>query len=362
MSEIATLRTHPLSVPLRGPFVTAQRTVTTLDTLVVSVTDADGRIGWGEAALSWQVTGESSAGAEAAISGPIAAAVVGLPADDPSEWGAALARSVVRNSAAKAAVDSALWDLAAQAAEMPLHRLLDPTSGSAVVTDMTVAVADDEEVLRDAAQHVEAGFGTLKIKLGLDPERDDRIMRALRAGPAGAAQLRVDANQGWTAEDAIRIIRGWEEDGLDVELVEQPTPADDIDSLAWVTAAVTTPVLADESLWGARDLREIVRLGAADLVNIKLAKCGGITPARELVSLAAASDVGVLVGSMLESAVGISAAAHLAVTLPGVVHDLDAGTWQQTSPVEGGVGYEADQIVLTETAGLGIDALVREPA
>ena len=362
MASIAALRTHRVSVPLRRPFVTSVRRATTLDALLVEAVDSDGRRGWGEAALSWRVTGESAASAEAVVAGPFREAILGRPVEEPEGTGLALAAAAAGNTAARAAVDAAVWDLAAQQRGVPLHRLLAGSAASAgavsIGTDMTISAVDEATALRDAEQHVAAGFTTLKVKLGLDPARDDRVLRAIRRGPAAPARLRVDANQGWSAAAAIRLIRGWEDDGLDVELVEQPTSAEDIDALAEVAAAVRTPVLADESVWGMRDLREVVRRRAADLVNVKLAKTGGITAARRLVALAAAEGVGVLVGGMLESIVGVAAAAHLAAAVaPERVHDLDAGLWLAGEVATGEVRYAADRILIPDVPGIGVAGL-----
>ncbi len=361
MAAIVALRTHRVTVPLRRPFVTAVRRTDALESLLVEAVDSDGRSGWGESALSWRVTGESAASVEAVVDGPFAAAVVGRPVGDPEGTGAALLAAAARNTAARAGVDAAIWDLAAQDRGIPLHRLLAGEAGVpsvAVRTDMTLSALDEAAVLLDADEQVAAGFRTLKVKVGLDPERDDRVIRALRRGPAADVMLRVDANQGWSAAEAIRLVRGWEDDGIGLEFVEQPTPAGDIAALAEVAAAVTTPVLADESVWDARELREVVRRRAASLVNVKLAKTGGITAARTLAALAAAEGVGVLFGCMMESAVGISAAASLAAALsPDAVHDLDAGLWQAARIVLGDADYDVDRFVLSAAPGLGIAGL-----
>jgi len=359
MASIVALRTHRLAVPLRRPFVTAVRRADALESLVVEAVDSDGRSGWGEAALSWRVTGESAASVEAVVAGPVAEAITGRPVDDPAGAGAAVGGAVARNTAARAAVDEAIWDLAAQERGVPLHALLAgdraEARAAAIRTDMTISAQDEASALRDAQEQVAAGFRTLKLKAGLDPARDDRVVRALRLGPAAGVDLRVDANQGWSAADAIRLIRGWEDDGIDLELVEQPTAAGDIDALAAVTAAVATPVLADESVWDVRELREITRRRAATMVNVKLAKTGGITAARALAAVADREGVGVLVGCMMESPIGIAAAASLAAALdPAGVHDLDAGLWLATPVVTGGARYDADRLILADAPGLGI--------
>lgn len=355
MSRVVELRTLRASVPLTRTFATAQRSTDRLDVLLVRALDSDGRAGWGEVAMSWRVTGEGTAGATAVVEGPLRDAVVGMPLDEPGTWGSAIAGAVVRNPAARSAVDAAVWDLHAQQLGAPLHRVLATGSTDRVRTDMTLAVDDAERVVETARIHVDDGFRTLKVKLGTDPEHDDRVVRALRRGPAAHVALRVDANQGWTADAAIRLVRGWEDDGLGIELVEQPTPADDLEALARVRAAVATPILADESVWDARQLRELVRIGAADLVGVKLAKAGGVTAALELIELATASGVGVLLGCMLESTVGVTAAAHVAAGLPGRAHDLDAAHWLRDSPVRGGARPRADELELAAAPGLGID-------
>ena len=171
-------------------------------------------------------------------------------------------------------------------------------------------------------------------------------------------QIRVDANQGWTPREAIRAIRELEDAGVDVEFVEQPVAAADLAGLAAVTAAVDTPVMADESLFGVRDLTELIRHRAADLVNVKLAKCGGLSTARTLLETARAHGVGTLVGSMMEGPIGVGAAASLVAAYPTTcVSDLDAAWWAASSPVKGGITYGPGTVVLPDAPGLGITGL-----
>ena len=179
-------------------------------------------------------------------------------------------------------------------------------------------------------------------------------------------RLRVDANQAWTPPRAVEIISAWEDAGLEIELVEQPVHRDDLDGLAHVSAHVSTPVLADESVWSARDLREILERRAADLINIKLAKVGGLRHALELAELASDHDVDVLVGCMVESHVGVAAAAALASALTSrnparpAVDDLDMGLWLTRSPVLGGIAYDAETIHLADAPGTGITGLASQ--
>ncbi|MEK8110065.1 enolase C-terminal domain-like protein [Micromonospora sp. M12] len=151
------------------------------------------------------------------------------------------------------------------------------------------------------------------------------------------------------------MIRDIEDAGLDVELVEQPVARWDLDGLAWVSDRVSVPILADEAVFGVRDLVEVIRRRAADLVNVKLAKCGGLHPARTLLDLATAHGLGTVVGSMMESQVGIGAAASLVAAYgTTAVADLDAAWWLAWSPVQGGIRYDGATVVLPNSPGLGI--------
>ena len=359
MTKIESLTCDRLSVPLHTPFVTALRRTTTVDTVVVRVTDSDGVTGWGEAPQVWQVTGESLAGAEACLLGPLRSAVVGADADDLQPLLTAVAGAVVGNLGAKAAADVALHDLTARRRGLSLPVLLGSTRHR-VRTDVTLAAGDADGLAATASSRVAEGFDVLKLKVGTDAGTDVSRVGAVRAAVGPDVRIRLDANQGWTPREAVRVIGALEDAGLEVELVEQPVPAADLDGLAWVTERVATPVMADESVFGVRDLVEVVRRRAADLVNVKLAKCGGLAPARTLLELARAHGVGTVVGSMMESHIGVGAAASLvAAHGTSTDSDLDAAWWAAEPPVAGGLRYDGSTVVLPEAPGLGIEDLRR---
>jgi L-Ala-D/L-Glu epimerase len=353
---------HRRRLALKRPFVTAIRSAYDIDALILEVRDSDGRSGWGEAPISWRVTGESVESVTAAILGPLREVIAGRPTSDPEELSASLSRAVARNSSARMALDCALYDLAAQAAGVPLFLYLGGRTPS-VRTDMTLsAVVDDSELddLRATAlDFVRAGMGTLKVKVGAGGD-DVRTLVAVREVVGSSVRLRVDANQGWERDEAIRIIGALADAGVDLELVEQPVSRDDIVGLAYVTAHVSTPIMADEAIWTRRELLEIVRTRAADMVNVKLAKTGGLRESLDVVRLALANGVTPIVGCMAESHVGIAAAAALASVIDSdqllsqIAHDLDGGLLLERSPVEGGVRYEQDRVELGLEPGTGI--------
>ena len=359
MTTIDTVTTRRLSIGLHTPFVTALRRTTTIETVLVRITDTDGVDGWGEAPQVWQVTGDSLAGSQACLDGPLTDVLVGAPVD-PRLTAPLVQRAVVANRSAKMAADIALHDLAARRAGVPLAAHLAsyvgrPGAATRVRTDVTLAAGAAGDLVTAALARVADGFTVLKLKVGTDAATDVARVVAVRQAVGPDVGIRLDANQGWDAFQAIAVIHALEDAGVDVELVEQPVPAHDVLGLAHVTAHVDTPVMADESLFTLEDLVEIIRCDAADLVNVKLAKCGGLTPALELMHVAERHGFGTFVGSMMESHVGVGAAAALVAAVGATsLPDLDAAWWARASPYDGGITYERDEIVLPQAPGLGI--------
>jgi len=225
-----------------------------------------------------------------------------------------------------------------------------------VATDVTVSAGGADALRAAARARVDDGFGVLKVKVGTDAGTDIARVLAVRDAVGPGPVVRLDANQGWSAREAVRVISELEDAGAGVELVEQPVRAADLDGLAWVTDRVRTPVMADESVFSVRDLTAVIQRRAADLVNVKLAKAGGIIPARTLLELARAHEMGTMVGSMMETHVGVGAAASVVAALgTTVVNDLDAAWWATAAPVSGGLRYEGGTVVLPDSPGLGLE-------
>lgn len=357
ITEVETVRVR---TPLRRPFITAVRRTDDVESVVVRVRDADGRCGWGEAAHNPLVTGETAAGIQAVVATVLREAVLGRDALDLEETCRAVAGAAHGNASAKAALDCAIHDLAAQQLGVPLRVLLGGQR-AVVDTDVTLSVGEPEELAERTVEHRRHGFEVFKIKLnGVD---DVECARSVAQAAGAGARLRIDANQAWTPRQAVRVITELEDAGVPLEFVEQPVPRADIAGLAWVTARVQTPVLADEAVWDPADVIEIARLRAADLVNLKLAKCGGLGPARRFIAVADACGLGVVFGSMMETHIGCGAAASLAAVggPPQRVTDLDPPWLLQRSPVAGGMRVDGPHLTLSDDPGLGITDLADSP-
>lgn len=362
MLEIAEVRRHVHSCPLVRPFVTSRRRTTAVDYVVAEVVLADGTWGQGSAAETVAVTGEDAASIVAALDGPLGAALHGARGTLAELSGAV--RTARRDRApgatsAAAALDVALADAAARSAGVPLADLLgaDPGAERAMVNDMTISLEDPHQMATSAREATASGARILKVKLGRDEEEDRRRLAAV-VEAAPHVRLRLDANQGWDAEGAIRLIRGLEEQGLPLDLIEQPVPAADIEGLARVRAAVGTPIMADEALWGPDDARRLIDAGAVDMFNIKLAKTGGLSAALEIADLAREAGIACMVGAMMEPRISIAAAAHLAIAHEAITMiDLDPPAWFASDAPAGGFEDRDGMLRLTGGPGLGLDRL-----
>ena len=352
--KIAKIETAEVRIPLRTPFKTALRTVDSVHDVLVRVTADNGAVGYGEAPPTAVITGDTIGSIRCAVEEFIAPALVGREVEDLDGTMTALQRCIVKNTSAKAAVDMALFDLFAQSCQKPLYQVLGGAKKE-IETDLTISVNPTLEMVQDARDAVARGFRVLKIKVGKEGLADVRRLQAIRQVVGPQIVLRVDANQGWEAKQAVRIITALEDAGVEPELIEQPVPAHDVEGLAYVTAHVSTPILADEAVFSPADALAILQRRAADFINIKLMKTGGIWQALKLCSAAEIYGARCMVGCMLESKVAVSAAAHLAAARNVVTMvDLDGPSLCSTDPYTGGPVYKESRILMNETPGIGI--------
>ena len=356
--KIVDIKLAMLRLPLRTPFKTALRTVEQLEDIVVQVCTDTGHVGYGEAPPTAAITGETHASLKEAIRGYIAPRLLGRELDDIDGLSQAVQGAIAKNSSAKAAVDMALYDLHAQLRGVPLYGLLGG-SVAPLISDITISVGDTGTMVGDAMQALARGFSALKIKLGKHAETDIERVLAIHAAVGKRASLRLDANQGWTAQHTVHVLETLERAGMLPELIEQPVPACDIDGLRYIVERVQTPVMADESAFGPEEVQTLLKQRAADIVNIKLMKAGGIARALRIADIAAEHGVPCMMGCMLESGISVTAAAHVAAARPNTIRliDLDGPALCAIDPLEGGARFDGARIDLLPTPGLGIHAV-----
>jgi len=258
-----------------------------------------------------------------------------------------------RHPAALSGIDCALHDLWGRLEGVPLSRLIGSPRES-MATSVTVGITDTEAAVSRSLRWVEAGFSALKLKVGLDIEGDIGRVRRVREAVGEGIAIRVDCNQGYSVREALRLVS--ELDELEIELVEQPVAADDIEGLAAVCRGSPIPIMADESVRGAEDARAVGEAGLS-LINLKLAKCGGILPALEISEVCGQMGMGIMVGCMCECQASIAAGLHLALSQPTVRYaDLDSFLSLRNDPTRG-VEVREGRLFPRPLPGLGIEMI-----
>lgn len=342
-----------IQVPLKKPFKTALRTVESIDDIVIKIITDTEHIGYGEAPPTAVITGDTKGSIMTAINDYIKPALLGMDIKQMDEIFQRLHSCIVKNTSAKAAVDMAIYDLYAKNCQMPLYQLLGG-SKEEIETDITISVNPISEMVADSLEAIQRGYRILKVKVGKEGLKDVSRIAAIREAVGPEIKIRVDANQGWNAKQAVAIISAMEEKNLAIELVEQPVPAHDFNGLKYVTDCVATPILADESVFSAKDAIRIIEHQAADLINIKLMKTGGIYEALKICSIAEIYGIECMIGCMLESKISVSAAVHLAAA-KGIITkvDLDGPSLCKEDPFPGGPEFMENIIRMNQNPGIG---------
>lgn len=335
-----TLSHQVLELETAYPFGIARGTQSAYRAVWVTLRDGDGVEGWGEANPS-SFYGETADTVVAALArlGPLLADAdpFDLEGTELKLW-----TSLRHNAAARAALSAALHDLVGKRLGVPVWKMWGLDPAKAPRSSFTIGI-DTPAVITAKAREA-AQYPILKIKVGAG--NDQQILQAVRDG-APDKVIRVDANCGWTAKQAISNLGMLH--AFNVELLEQPLPPDDIDGLALVRRHSPIPIIADESCRTAADIPRLV--GAVDGINIKLAKCGSLREALRMIAVARAHHLMVMVGCMIETSIGITAAAHFTPLLDVV--DLDGAALLKHDPFVG-ASIANGKTTLPTGPGLGV--------
>jgi muconate/chloromuconate cycloisomerase len=359
--KITRIEAIPLRLPLARAYRISQGADETGDILITRVETDGGIVGWGEACAQPYFSGDSIEGIKSAIDHYLAPALEGHNPTDIAGAIVKMDRVMKHNPYAKAAIDFALWDLTGKALGLPVYTLLGGLVRDRVPANQGIGISTPQEMAAQAVEAVENGYSVVKLKVGIDEAQDLVNVRAVRQAIGDRAKIRVDANQAYPTDVAIKLLRRMD-DEVDLELVEQPVAQWDFDGMARVCAALDVPILADESLFGLEDALKLVRMSAADLFNIKLMKVGGLYRARQVAAVGEAAGIRCLVGSMGESGPGRAADVHFGaatinLTYPSafgrhrrvasiITEVIEAHNGYAEVPHKPGLGMEIDQEVL----------------
>jgi L-alanine-DL-glutamate epimerase-like enolase superfamily enzyme len=321
--------------------------------VLLRVETDEGVFGIGEGVPTKHVTGETPDTLMDALNA-LAKRLAGM---DPLEIEAIhreMDATVADHPAAKAAFDIALHDIKGKFLGQPLYMLLGGDSDR-IETDVTLSVQDPDLLAEAARRKVGEGFRILKIKIGVDPDKEIEGIGLVRRAVGNGIILKVDANQGYTVDDAIRVIEGIKRHG--VVSIEQPVHRDDVDGMAYIIERTGFLVVADEAVFYPEDAQRVIAKNACRMVNIKLMKSGGIFKAERINALCEGAGIPCMVGSMVEARVANAAGAHFAAAKRNVKDaDLDGFILTKDVPsITGGFTADGGVITLLDRPGLGVD-------
>ena len=354
--RIERIWTTPLYVPFRRfygrPIQSAQGELAVTRYALVRIETSDGRLGLGEICSVFGRHGELHRHEVDSVLGP---ALLHQDARDITRLAAIMDAALDRAEPAKAAIEMALLDLMGKRHDLPLHRLLGGARRTRIPLSFSVMYGSPDEMGGLAAELAAQGFGTMKVKVGQSLELDLAAVAAVRAAAGTSAKVRVDANACWLhLKTAQRHIRAMEQH--DIELVEQPLPADALEDLRALRRMTPTPIMVDESVWSPADAWRVLRAGAADVLNVYVAEAGGVLKAMRIFEMAQLAGVQTTIGSMPELGIGTAAQIHLGIAAPDISFASDVcGTLyferdiiREALPIRDGHAYPI------EAPGLGV--------
>ena len=339
-------------IPMVAPFRIALGVTDKAEYLFVRINTDGGVSGWGETTPFSFITGDTQA-INAAAAEDLAKLILGKDPLDIEGRVTEMSRFLAFNSSVRSAFDMALYDVAGRVAGLPLYALLGGGKRP-LETDMTVGIDDPAAMAEKAAQLKQSGVPAIKVKLGTTAEEDVQRIKSIREAIGDELPLRIDANQGWDFPTAVTVLRRLESAGI--EYCEQPIAHWDFDNFRRLREQVSTPIMADESVFDHHDAFKLTAGGCCDYLNIKLAKSGGIHTALKINAVGEASGVKCMLGCMLETRLGLTAAAHLASAKPNIRYvDLDGHFMLKEDPIVGGASWDGGTITLPDDPGIGAE-------
>jgi L-alanine-DL-glutamate epimerase-like enolase superfamily enzyme len=350
--QITQIEVYKFPVKLKKPFVISLGTFKYAENVIVVIRTSEGLTGFGECSPFMPINGESMETAYV-VANYLAKALIGKDPLDIEACSEEMDRLIFANSSIKSAFDIALYDLASQHSGLPLYAFLGGTNNKTLVTDYTVSLGDPVQMATDAREIKDRGFQVIKVKLGEDPEKDIFRIKAIRAQIGDEIPLRLDANQGWDVDSSIRILN--ELAGYNIQFCEEPIPRWNFMELSRIRKESKIMIMADESCCDHHDAKRLIDLQACQAFNIKLGKSSGIFKALKIIRLVEQANIQLQIGGFLESRIGFTASAHLALTSDNIQFcDFDTPLMFSEDPVVGGIRYNKNGVViLPETPGLG---------
>lgn len=358
--KIEAIEIYQSKIKLKEPFVISLGLLDHAENIIVVIRTDKGITGFGECSPFKTINGESME-TGFIVGQYLAKALIGKDPLNTEACALLMDTVIYANSSIKSAFDIALHDIAAQHAELPLHAFLSGNnngSNKQLITDYTISFGEPHKMASDALKIKQNGFQIIKVKLGGRKDADLERIRLIREAIGNDIPLRIDANQGWSTEEAIETLNALAP--YNIQHCEEPIPRWNFMELRTVKKRSLIPIMADESCCDHHDAKRLIDLGSCHYLNVKLGKSSGFTKAMKIVHLAEHSALKMQVGGFLESRLGFTASAHLALTSDSIIHfDFDTPLMFEEDPVTGGITYGTGGLVTVPTA-IGLGASIDE--
>jgi L-alanine-DL-glutamate epimerase-like enolase superfamily enzyme len=311
--------------PLAVNFTTAKHTVTAADSVEVGIQLSNGIIGYGAGTPNEVVTGDTMETLQSVVETVITPTLIGQDISNWNQLVQTVRASIAFNGPAKAAVELAMYDERAKTLGISVESFLG-SGQSSVETDFTVGIMPIEQMIATATEKKQQGFTSLKIKVGShNIDQDVAMVAKIQAAVGQEVSLRLDANQGWNVKQTLQAVEQLMAAHCQIDFIEQPVNASDINGMVELTRQSLIPIMADESVHSAEDALKMIQAHACDYINIKLMKCGGLSEAEKINTICEAAGVKCMVGCMIESEISIAAAVAFVATHKNVQFaDLDS--------------------------------------
>jgi L-alanine-DL-glutamate epimerase-like enolase superfamily enzyme len=356
---IQDIQVEIVKIPFKKPFTMAMWTSREKIHVVVRLTGDDGTVGIGETVPLVAEFGEPAASIKMLIEEYYKPVLIGVDVFDTEEIYRRMYATAKFHWFAISAVDFALYDLMGKAAGVPSYQFLGGMVHRRLPLNWVIGIQEPEDAGKEALHHYNQGYRSFKLK-NRDPDSALKTIKAVREAVGDASEIRIDPNQSWSVSGAIAIIRKLEK--YRPECIEQPLPYWDLEGMAMVRRSVGTPIMADEGVRTIHDAMRAVRLGSADIINLKIAKSGGIFYSRKIADIAEMAGLECIVGSMLEGWIGTAAGAHIGVACKSVQRGCDLiGPLHHSDMIEQesslGFSYENGHLVIhpERFTGLGVE-------
>ncbi|WIY61659.1 mandelate racemase/muconate lactonizing enzyme family protein [Bacillus arachidis] len=351
--KITAIHIYAIRLPLRNPFVISYGSYPDMPSIIVKLETDEGIIGYGEGVADDHVTGESWESTFHVLKHTLAPALIGKNPMNIEKIHDIMSQTIYGVPTAKAAIDIACFDVTGKKLGQPVYQLIGGRYHEKFPVTHVLSIASPEDMAEESASMIQKGYQSFKMKVGTNVKEDVKRIEAVRKRVGNDIAIRVDVNQGWkNSANTLTALRSLGH--LNIDWIEQPVVADDIDAMAHIRSKTDIPLMIDEGLKSSREMRQIIKLEAADKVNIKLMKCGGIYPAVKLAHQAEMAGIECQVGSMVESSVASSAGFHVAFSKKIITSVELTGPLKFTKDI-GDLSYDIPFIRLNQKPGLGIE-------